>query len=380
MAQNCKLRDLEVLVLDCQATHSDPVKGKIFEIAWIRTKASETFPKEEQAESHLVAFKDNEDLPRYISKITGILPGDFRFAIPAEDAWKRLQKSAQAAASENKAVLCPTIIHYSRYEEPFLRKLHREFCLETQFPFRIICTHQIVKQLLPGLPRKGLRAMCGYFGHPQPDARRSRNHVLGTAFIWAHLVSILEEQKKCLTLDDLICFLERPLSHPDRLNPVRVYPMAENFRKNTPDSPGLYRMFRSNGDLLYIGKAKSLKRRIADYFQKKGKHSEHILEMLSQAKSLSYSLTQTVFEAALRESDEIKALSPSYNIALRSSEGGPFFATTDLQSCRQKPDSLHRIGPLPSQKHIASLSSLMAIINGSCGRITPQVTAKALAA
>jgi len=138
-------------------------------------------------------------------------------------------------------------------------------------------------------------------------------------------------------------------------------------------------MFRSNGDLLYIGKAKSLKHRVNSYFRQREKHSEHILDMLSQAKSLSYSVTKTALEAALKESDEIKVFDPPFNIALRLSNEGPVFSTRDLRLFRPKPDFQYSLGPLPSKKYIEPLSFLMDFLNGKLSLITPEIIQKILA-
>ena len=67
--------------------------------------------------------------------------------------------------------------------------------------------------------------------------------------------------------------------------------MKREIRLNLSEKPGIYRMLRSNGDLLYIGKATSLKHRVNSYFRQKGSQAEHILEMLSQATDLDVTLT-----------------------------------------------------------------------------------------
>jgi hypothetical protein len=168
-------------------------------------------------------------------------------------------------------------------------------------------------------------------------------------------------------------------SSDNRLRPKREYPMAKEYRQGLPSLPGIYRMFRSNGDLLYIGKAKSLNHRVNSYFHQRGKHSEHILDMLSQAKSLTFSVTKTALEAALKESDEIKVLTPSFNIALRLSDDGPVFSTGDLKRFSQKPDHQYRIGPLPSKKYIEPLSFIMDILNRKITLFTPEIIKRTLA-
>jgi hypothetical protein len=146
--------------------------------------------------------------------------------------------------------------------------------------------------------------------------------------------------------------------------------MGETFRKDLPDLPGVYRMYRSGGDLLYIGKAKSLKQRIRSYFHKGGRHPEHILEMLSQARSLDTTVTRSAVEAALLESDEIKRFSPPYNRALRTNEREVLFFSRDLKSSNPQPDEVHSIGPLPSSYYLDSLVLLGDALNGAPRKIS----------
>ena len=119
-------------------------------------------------------------------------------------------------------------------------------------------------------------------------------------------------------------------------------------------------MLRANGDLLYIGKAKSLKQRVNSYFRQKAPHAEHILEMLTQARNLKYIETGTALEAALRESDEIKLHSPTYNFALRKRQRQLIFCSKDLCAHSPLANKNFPIGPLPNGKIAESIVALGA--------------------
>ena len=379
---NLRLRDVEIVILDCQATHSHPTKGELFEIGWIKTRVSESQVfscVEEKVESYLLKLPTRIKMSNAVQKITGLQNEDFSSAPLPQDIWPKLQTAVKETAAKNGLTACPTVIHYARYETPFLKFFQKKFYPHTPFPFHIICTHQIFKRLFPGLPRKGLRAAAGFFGFSIPETRRSLFHVLGTAHIWGHIVKVLEQQEGLSSFDEFLNWMDTYPSNAGPSKYIREYPMSKTFRQNLPAHPGIYRMFRSNGDLLYIGKAKSLRDRVNSYFHKRSSHSEHILNMLSQASSLTFSVTDTAVEAALRESDEIKALAPPFNIALRRTEEGTVFFTKDLKRFSQKPNKQYRIGPLPSKRYIESLSSLMDILNGKTSAYTPEVIQKTLA-
>jgi DNA polymerase-3 subunit epsilon len=137
----------------------------------------------------------------------------------------------------------------------------------------------------------------------------------------------------------------------------RRFPMERSVRLNLPDLPGVYRMRRCNGDLLYIGKARSLKKRVNSYFRSTGPHAEHTLEMLTQARGLDVTVTGSAFEAAVLEGDEIKRHAPPCNMALRRGQRRTAFCSKDLRDIRHHADHYHRIGPLPSETAARSLAA-----------------------
>ncbi len=370
-----KLSELSVLAIDCQATHSHPSSGHLVEIGWMRTQAVTPFDHEmavETAKSYLVKMDKNVQIPRQFLVLTGIELEEMKGAFSRKNIWNRLRREAERIFSANQGI-CPAVIHFKRYEEPYLMDLHHEFAPKEEFPFGVICTHEVVRRLYPGLPRKGLRAAAGFFGFSLPQSRRSLHHVVATAFIWGHLVRILEEQKRIATFDELQDWLRHPPSSFLAKQRAREYPMEKVFRQNLPDKPGIYRMYRLNGDLLYIGKAKSLKNRISSYFRQKGRHAEHILEMLSQARKLSTAVTDTVLEAAVRESDEIKLYSPPYNRALLPKERYLLFYSKDLRSKQSEPTLQHPLGPFPSNFDLESLAKFQDVLNGRIQNFSPRL-------
>ncbi|MFA9452725.1 MAG: GIY-YIG nuclease family protein [Candidatus Aminicenantaceae bacterium] len=369
----CALRDVEVLAMDCQATSSRPESGLMLELGWLPTCAADLIPEtqiEEEIQSSLFRAPRKAILPPQVLKITGIEPEELRKAPTGREIWERVDHCAQETAVRNGSRLCPTVIHFRRYEEPFLKKLHAEQSGEESFPLDIVCTHQIMQRLFPGLPRKGLRAVAGYFGYSLPELRRSRHHVKATALIWRHLVRILEDEQGLTGFPELKDWLTGPGAPPSIITGKRVYPMEKRLREGLPDRPGVYRMYRLNGDILYVGKAKSLKQRVNSYFQPQGRHAEHILEMLSQAKDLTVTPTDTALEAALLEADEIKRLAPPFNRALQAHNRGISYASTDLRSFRSSsPDLTHPVGPLAAPAQVAPLGPLADLLSQQNPRI-----------
>jgi len=339
------LTDLQVLALDCQATGANPGKGHLLEIGWVKTCAGASVrPKALSVKSYLACLPQDLEIPAAVQRVTGISIEALQKALSPGDIWQKVIRTAKEIAAADHMDACPVIIHYARFEKPFLRDLHAKNKHRDAFPLRIICTHEIAKRLLPGLPRRGLRAVAGYFGHTVPPSRRSADHAVATAVIWRNLILQLKTDQGIRDLDQLTDWLRRP---SPQIRSGRIYPMKPEIRLSLPEKPGIYRMLRSNRDLLYIGKATSLKQRVNSYFRQKGTRAEHTLEMLSQAADLDVTLTGSALEAAVLESDEIKQHDPPYNVALQKGQRKLVFYSRDLRKRSEKPDNIHCIGPLP---------------------------------
>lgn len=100
------------------------------------------------------------------------------------------------------------------------------------------------------------------------------------------------------------------------------------FVKRLPNSPGVYRMFNAKGDVLYVGKAKSLKKRVSSY-AKGGGHSNRIARMIGETANMEFVRTRTETEALLLEANLIKRLRPRFNVLLRDDKSFPYIVVTD---------------------------------------------------
>ncbi len=93
--------------------------------------------------------------------------------------------------------------------------------------------------------------------------------------------------------------------------------------KTLPNRPGVYRMIGANGEVLYVGKARSLKKRVASYTRLTG-HTNRIARMIAATASMEIITTSTETEALLLEANLIKRLKPSCNVILRDDKSFPY--------------------------------------------------------
>jgi len=103
--------------------------------------------------------------------------------------------------------------------------------------------------------------------------------------------------------------------------------IIRDFANSLPATPGVYRMLANNGDVLYVGKAKALKRRVISYTNT-NKLPIRLQRMVSQTARMEVVQTHTEVEALLLESNLIKKLQPRYNILLRDDKSFPYIVLT----------------------------------------------------
>ncbi len=95
------------------------------------------------------------------------------------------------------------------------------------------------------------------------------------------------------------------------------------YLKNAPEQPGIYKMLDGNAAILYVGKAKNLKKRLASYFRKQGL-AVKTQAMVARIQAIETVVTNTESEALILEQNLIKTLKPPYNILLRDDKSYPF--------------------------------------------------------
>lgn len=135
--------------------------------------------------------------------------------------------------------------------------------------------------------------------------------------------------------------------------------------KALPEQPGVYRYYDVDGNLLYIGKAKNLKKRVSSYFLNQEKHSARIKLLVKRIYNIQFTLVDTEQDALLLENAMIKEHQPKYNIALKDDKSFPYIKIVKEPFPRifftriYKNDGSEYFGPYTSFKEVRLMLDLI---------------------
>lgn len=142
---------------------------------------------------------------------------------------------------------------------------------------------------------------------------------------------------------------------------MNASPHVQTILKTLPDKPGVYQFYNQEGLILYVGKAKSLKKRVGSYFSKEHYDSGKTRVLVSKIVDIRTIVVETELDALLLENNLIKKYQPRYNVALKDDKSFPWICIKNERFPRVFPtrrmikDGSEYFGPYPSVKVMRTL-------------------------
>ena len=162
-----------------------------------------------------------------------------------------------------------------------------------------LCTIRLTKKIFPGLPKYGLGTVCRELNIHVNDRHRASGDALATA----ELFSLLVKHDKSGELNKMV---------KKKSNQYLPPHVGEEIADNLPSKPGIYYFLNKTGKVVYVGKAKNIKKRVISHFSN-NKPSKQKQDFLREIHQINHTVCATELIASILESIEIKRLWPAYN-------------------------------------------------------------------
>lgn len=229
---------------------------------------------------------------------------------------------------------------------------------------RSICTVRLARRLLPKQLKKNLGDLSAYFGIQITARHRAKGDCEATVGVLHKLIEIAQEKHRIEHLEELIS-LQYKAMRVFKREPKHIRTIRETFLPKLPEQPGVYFFYSERGELLYIGKSKNLKFRVASYFIDTEHKADKVKELVVYVRTIDYRVAGSELEALLMESKLIKLHKPRYNTLLKRYKSYPFLRLTNHDFPRLEiameieQDGGEYFGPFPSMETARSVFTVL---------------------
>lgn len=267
-------------ILDIESTGGKYNEEGIIEIAVHR------FDGHEVVDTFISLVNPERDIQPYVAKLTGINGKMLRTAPKFHEVAKRIVE-----ITEN-AVL---VAHNAQFDYRILRTEFRR--LGYDFQRKTLCTVDLSKQLLPDAESHSLGKLVRSLGIPVSDRHRANGDALATLKLFQLLLA--KDTDKAIIKD---------LVRAETLG--ELSPRQLDIVADMPPETGVYYFHNKDGDIIYIGKSKNIKRKVNQHFTNGSKWARNLQK---ETRKVTFEKTGSELAALLKEYEEIKKNNPPYN-------------------------------------------------------------------
>jgi len=282
-------------VIDVETTGLSAKSNRIIEIGIVKVKNLKIVDRFESLVNPGTA------IPYFITQLTEISNEDV-FDAPYFDE----------ILEETKEFIDDSIIcgHNFSFDSSFLKY---EFMRNGSEPLynEQLCTMKLARRMFPALRSKSLSSIIKHLKLKNTTAHRALSDAEVTARALIKMIKLLKKDLKIETINELLKYESSVITTRN----TRIKESLKEDVSSVPNTPGIYYFLNSRGNIIYVGKAKSLRERIRSYFSptapKKAKR------ITSQARKLKIEITNTELTALLLEAEVIKKINPKHNYQLK---------------------------------------------------------------
>ena len=294
-------------IIDFETTGLSPLHNRVIEIGAVKIKGSKI------VDTYQTFINPGQQIPIRISELTGITDYHVQDAPFFSD---QVSKFLNFIGDDIITA------HNLNFDISFLRQ---ELTLaDVLFPENLhLCTLKLAKRYLPELRSKSLKTLTRHFRIRHRDVHRGLGDAVVTAKLLIRLIKRLREEHNIETVKDLLDFQKA-----DRKQNITKKKLADDYDK-VPDSPGIYFFKTVQDKIQYIGKAKSLRKRVNNYFANAPARKSK--KIVTKSSRLSFQKTNTELTALIGEAELIKVHKPPLNTMLKKFSQN-YFIKVDIEN------------------------------------------------
>ena len=286
----------EFSVLDVETTGLTARYNGIIEIGIVKVKGLKI------TDRYSTLINPGRQIPFYITQFTGITDDD-TFNAPL---FEEVADGITEFISDSVVTA-----HNLSFDRSFLNKEYLLIGKEKPDNPQL-CTLRLSKRLYPELRSRSLASLSYHLKVKLINAHRALPDAEATAQILIRMLKNLKRNDDVKTLSDLLSLQVIPSQKETK---IRISKHLKEDVYSLPEAPGVYYFLNSKGKVIYIGKAKSLSKRVRSYFlltaQRKAK------KIIKQTKRIKYEVTNSELTALLSEAELIKLINPRHNYQLK---------------------------------------------------------------
>ena len=290
------LKEAEFSVLDVETTGLSARNNRVIEIGIVKVKNLKIVDK------FTTLINPGCDIPYFITQFTGISNSDVKYSPSFYDT-----------AEEIEEFIGNSIIsgHNLSFDEGFLRY---EFIRNGFEPLSNlnVCTLKLSRKIFPFLKSKSLASVSDHLRIKNKDSHRALSDAAATAQILIKLIKKLSKEKGIKTIQQLLEF-ESSMVASNQL--IKLPKEVHDSLYSLPEAPGVYYFLNKKDEIIYIGKAKSLKDRVRSYFAATTIDKQK--KIVKQAAKIKTEITNSELTALLLEAESIKLINPRHNRQLK---------------------------------------------------------------